>query len=462
MGARARTADPAKALLTARQFSSPHTAARGENQSLTAAPVRDRANGYYMVLIGASVWHSGKTLAPQMFPRGPIGVGLRNSLSDAELKLPAGITDTVFWDDDISGFGLRVRESGTRTWIYRYRIGNKQRSITLGSATAVALATARANAGQLEARVRLGGDPALDKETARAASNDLIRSLIDQYLDARQAEQHWRPASLRRVRRHLLIYAKPLHGLPATAVTQRELARLLNKIADESGISTSNRLRASLAAFLRWVIEQGIRLPDGNVASYIRPRKEQARTRVLKDAEIKAVWHGCIGEDYGDIIKLLLLTGQRAAEIGSLRWGEIRDNCIELSGDRTKNKHAHSIPLSPAARAILDNRRIMGRTYCFGRDRNGFQGWGACKARLDQRIAKSGASLPPWLVHDLRRTCATGMASLGVQPHIVEAVRNHVSGHKGGVAGIYNHATYPKEKRKALERWAKHVLAVVG
>src|SRR6516165_7354514 len=91
MGARAltvakTTADPAKALLTARQFSSPHTAARGENQSLTAAPVRDRANGYYMVLIGASVWHSGKTLAPQMFPRGPIGVGLRNSLSDRLLN----------------------------------------------------------------------------------------------------------------------------------------------------------------------------------------------------------------------------------------------------------------------------------------------------------------------------------------------------------------------------------------
>jgi hypothetical protein len=143
----------------------------------------------------------------------------------------------------------------------------------------VSLARARANAGELEAKIRLGGDPALDKETARAAASDLTGALIDQYLDARQAEQHWRPASLREVSRHLLVYAKPLHGLPATAISQREVARLLNKIADDSGIATSNRLRASLAAFLRWVIEQGVRLPDGNVVSYIRPRKERSRAR---------------------------------------------------------------------------------------------------------------------------------------------------------------------------------------
>jgi hypothetical protein len=257
-GARARTvakttADPAKALLTARQFSSPRTAARGENQSLTAAPVRDRVTSCRAESI------------------------IRRHV--------AGTADTVFWDDDVSGFGLRVRDSGTRTWIYRYRVGKKQRSITLGSATAVSLATARANAGQLEAKIRLGGDPALDKETARAASSELIKALIDQYIDARQADQHWRPASLREVRRHLLVYAKPLHGLPATAVSQRKIAELLNKIAHDAGISTSNRLRASLAAFLSWVIKQGIRLPDGNAASYTEARKEKSRTRVLGKTE---------------------------------------------------------------------------------------------------------------------------------------------------------------------------------
>jgi integrase len=106
---------------------------------------------------------------------------------------------------------------------------------------------------------------------------------------------------------------------------------------------------------------------------------------------------------------------------------------------------------------------MLGRTFCFGRDdTHGFQGWGLCKQRLDERIAKAGTALRHWRVHDLRRTCATGMADLGVKPHIVEAVLNHRSGHKAGVAGVYNYATYDKEKRQALERWAKHVLAIVG
>jgi integrase len=156
-----------------------------------------------------------------------------------------------------------------------------------------------------------------------------------------------------------------------------------------------------------------------------------------------------------------LLTGQRAAEIGSLRWDEIHDDHIELPSTRTKNKHPHSIPLSAPAKSMLDKLRLAGRTYCFGRDRHGFAGWSLCKKRLDDRIAKANAPLMPWVTHDLRRTCATGMINLGIQPHVVEAVLNHV-GHKSGVAGIYNRATYDTEKREALKRWARHVLEIVG
>ena len=108
---------------------------------------------------------------------------------------------------------------------------------------------------------------------------------------------------------------------------------------------------------------------------------------------------------------------------------------------------------------------MLGRTFVFGRDDSaGFKGWGVSKERLDDRT--NGVIKQPWVVHDLRRTCATGMANskpegLGIQPHIVEAVLNHVCGHKSGVAGIYNRAAYDTEKREALERWAQHVLAIV-
>ena len=378
--------------------------------------------------------------------------------SAAALELPRGKTDYAFWDDDIPSFGLRLREGGSRTWIYRYRVGRKQRSITLGNAKAVPLALARENAGRLEAKVRLGGDPALDKEAARVAADNLTGALIDQYLDMRKAD--WRPTSERNVRCHLLQHCKPLHGLPVTAISQRNVADLLNKVAKSSGAVQANRLRASLAAFLGWVIRQGTRLPDGNVASYTDRLKEQARERVLSKTELRTIWRAFRDDDYSAILKLLLLTGQRAAEIGSLRWDEVHGDHIALPGGRTKNKRPHVIPLSAPAKAVLDDHRVLGRTFVFGRDDSaGFRGWAVCKKRLDERTAKINE---PWIVHDLRRTAATGMAELGVQPHVIEAVVNHVSGHKGGVAGVYNRATYDTEKREALKKWAQHVLTIVG
>jgi integrase len=380
--------------------------------------------------------------------------------STADAKLPTGTTDTVFWDDDIAGFGLRIRKGGSRAWIYRYRIGNQQRSITLGNAKSVPLALARANAGQLEAKVRLGSDPAKDKETARIEANSTLGPLVNQYLDERKAE--WRPNSLRQVRHHLLVHAKPLHRLPIGAVSQRSISSLLADIAKEHPV-TSNRVRASLSTFLSWVIRQGIKLPEGNVASYTQPRKEKSRERVLTDAEIGAVWHACRKDDHGNIVKLLLLTGQRQAEIGSLRWDEVQGSQIILPGERTKNKRPHIVPLSAPAAAILDRLRVVDRTLVFGRDdSHGFGGWGKSKKQLDKRIANGGAPIPHWTLHDLRRTAATGMIGLGIEPHHVEAVLNHVSGHRAGVAGIYNRSAYSAEKREALNLWAEHVLAIVG
>jgi integrase len=386
--------------------------------------------------------------------------------STADSKLPAGITDTVLWDDDIAGFGLRLRRGGARTWIFRYRIGKNQFSIKLGNAKSVPLALARKNAGGLEARVRMGENPALDRHAAKIAADSTVGPLIDQYIDARKSE--WRPASLRQAELHLLRYSKPLHKLPVGALSHRTVANLLadtaKSIKKSSGITTSNRLRGSLAAFLSWAIRQGHKLPEGNVASYTEARREKSRERVLTDAEIKTVWNACQNDDHGNIIKLLLLTGQREAEIGSLRWDEVQGDQILLSGERTKNKRPHIIPLSAPAAAILDRLRIVDRTLVFGRDdSHGFKGWGVSKKRLDQRIRANGdAPLPHWTVHDLRRTAATGMSGLGVQPHVVEAVLNHVSGHRAGVAGIYNRASYATEKREALNLWAAHVLAVVG
>jgi hypothetical protein len=159
----------------------------------------------------------------------------------ASIKLE-GKTERIVFDDDIKGFGLRLREGGSRTWIYQYRIGSKQRRMVLGSAKSVPHSVARENAGRLEARAKLGGNPAMDKETARRSADETFGVLVEQYLAGRQSK--WRPNTEREVRRHLTKYAKSLHRLPIAAVSQKNISDLLDNL---NGDATRNRVRANLS-----------------------------------------------------------------------------------------------------------------------------------------------------------------------------------------------------------------------
>jgi integrase len=286
----------------------------------------------------------------------------------AGLKLPAGKSDHIVFDDDITGFGIRLREGGSRTWIYQYRIGSKQRRMVLGSAKSVPLALARENAGKLEAKVRLGGDPAMDKDVAQRDADNTVEALVDQYLKARKSE--WRRRSAAEVTRHLTKHSRPLHRFPIAAVTQRSVATLLSDIAGASGNVTSNRVRASLYAFFSWVIREGIRLPEGNVVAYTNTREEKSRDRVLSDLELRAIWEACRDDHHGAIIRLLILTGLRVNEIAALRWDELHDDQIVLLGERTKNKRSHLVPLSEPAREILGKLGRTDRKHVFSARRH--------------------------------------------------------------------------------------------
>jgi hypothetical protein len=219
------------------------------------------------------------------------------------------------------------------------------------------------------------------------------------------------------------------------------------------------------SAFYSWAMRQG--LADANpVVGTGRAVANSSRDRVLTDDELRSIWVALGNDHYGDVVKLLALTGQRRDEIGSLRWQEFdfHKAVISLPAERTKNGKPHDIPLSPTALTIIKNQpRLAGREYVFGIGANGYSGWSKSKEMLDQRIADNGPSLPAWRLHDLRRSVSTRMHDdLGIPPHIVEAVLNHISGHRAGVAGTYNRAVYAKEKTIALARWAEHLLAIVG
>jgi integrase len=208
-----------------------------------------------------------------------------------------------------------------------------------------------------------------------------------------------------------------------------------------------------------------------NVVLSTNRTEEKARERVLSNAELREIWAALPDDDYGDIVRLLMLTGQRREEIGALRWSELdfdRD-VVLFPPARTKNSREHELPMSGPVRDLLEARdRDEGRDLMFGTGRGPFSGWSNAKEALDTRLLtarkrtnRKASPLPDWRIHDIRRTVATGMAEIGVQPHVIEAVFNHVSGHKAGVAGVYNRASYGAEKAAALTRWAARLREIL-
>jgi integrase len=179
---------------------------------------------------------------------------------------------------------------------------------------------------------------------------------------------------------------------------------------------------------------------------------------VLTDPELAALWRACGNDDFGRIMRLLILTGGRRQEIGGMRWSELDadQGTWTLPAERSKNARAHPLPLPAAAWEIIQTvPRRLSRDHLFGTfAREGFTRWGM-KVVLDKDL---GEAVRPYHLHDVRRTAATRMADIGVAPHIIEQVLNHQSGHKGGVAGIYNRSSYDREVRAALALWADYVL----
>jgi integrase len=413
------------------------------------------------------------------------------------LKLPAGKTDHLLWDDDIPGFGLRLREGGSRTWCFQYALGAKQRRLSLGAATPESFTKQksvdgtiklgiREQAALLHASVKLGQDPAGQKAENRQRANDTFEVIAKKYLAAKKGSV--RPGSYVEVERHILNHAKVLNGLHVGGIARRDIASLINSIKDSRGPIAANRVRSSLSDYFGWCMSTGVDGVESNPVAGTTKFAEFSRDRVLKDHELRAIWKHSGDGHYSAILKLLMLSGQRADEIASVCWSEITEitvpakrvtdtivlpqftiKAIELPAERCKNGRGHIVPLSPPAAEILavQPRRANSdgslRDLVFGIGQKGFSGWTDSNASLNNRIAAElGSPLDHWVVHDLRRSMSTLMNDrLGVLPHVVEAILNHVGGAKGGVAGVYNKALYLRERVEALNLWADHLMSIV-
>jgi integrase len=380
------------------------------------------------------------------------------------LALPPGKIDHVFFDAELHGFGLRIRSSGTKTWMVQYAISGKTRRMALGSTAMLDPSKARSTAKDLLAQVRLGRDPAGEKFNARANAAETFGILLPRFL-ARQKER-LKPRSYEEQKRHLAMHCRSLHGRPIAAIERRTVAALLADITATSGPAASNSVRASLSAFFTWSAKEGLLDVGGHdrvlnpVAFTNRATEKGARDRVLTDDELREIWLAAGDDQYGAIIRLLMLTGTRRDEIGSLARDEVDfvAATATLPPTRTKNRRPHVIPLSaPALRILRDQPpRPDGLFFGPGRTRN----WSGPKAELDARLAKAGNPLAPWRQHDFRRSISTALhEKFRIMPHVVEAILGHV---QGGIAGVYNKSVYLDDRRRALDLWAQHILELVG
>jgi integrase len=383
-----------------------------------------------------------------------------------QLKLPQGKNDFIFWDEDLSGYGYRLRRTADKvrgSFVAQYRQRGATRRFLIGSAEKLSPSQAREQAKRVLASVELGHDPQQEKEDKRRKQvAHSMEAIVQDYLALKAKEL--RPRSLVEITRYLTgDYFQPLFADDISHIERRDVAARINKVA---GTVAAGRARAALSAFFSWAMQQG--LTEANpVIGTASPKQPPARDRVLTDAEFKAIWTACEQcklVEFGVIVRLLMCTGCRRAEVGGMRWSEFSDDgkMWALPKERSKNKQAHRLPVTGLMAEIIEAvPHAFGRDCLFGaRTASGFTQWEFSKAMFDRHLS-ANADIEPWRLHDVRRSVATGMADIGIAPHVIEQVLNHKSGHKAGIAGIYNRSNYQREVATAMERWSSHIRALV-
>jgi integrase len=406
------------------------------------------------------------------------------------LEVEGSGKDRLVFDDEQRGLAVRVTVGGGRTFLCQYSLHGQKWRVPLGACSAISLAKAREAAAAIMGDVAKGRNPAAERKEAAAAERVkrardrlTLSVLID---DWHRLHLAGRRASYAAEAVRALHYAfadvldDAAEDLDRTTIVRlldtqtRRRKRKGENGARSGGAAMVGRTAAYGRAAFAWAVKRG--MVHANPFAHLPVTKGIAkRERVLTDEEIGEIWRaaGTVSAPYGTIILILVLTGQRRGEVAGMTWGELSDDLSvwTMPGQRTKNGVTHVVPLSAPARDLIRGllpgdsnqvKRIASDALVLpGATSTPFSGWSKAKAALDRAVAEArGASLALWSVHDLRRTVATGLQRLGVRLEVTEAVLNHISGSRAGIAGVYQRHDWAAEKRAALDAWATHVLAV--
>lgn len=382
--------------------------------------------------------------------------------------LQPAASDQFLWDDELGGFGLRLTTKGARSYVFQYRLGGRgcpARRYTIGRHGAPwTPESARTRAKALKQMVDQGIDPVeADKERQRQAVDLAFRSYAETFID-RYLKPNWKKWDLAAsmLRREVV---PVLGNKPLPSIRRGDLNSLWDRLDDRP--AAKRFAYATLRKLFRWAVDRDD-IERSPLEGAEAPAAGQARDHVLSDAELPIIWRaaGTLGEPLTAFYRLLIVTMQRREEVSGMDWAELdRPSAMwTLSGARTKNGQPQLVPLNSLAIETLD--ALAGGTKWPKRGpvittngKTSISGYSKAKARLDVAVAATdgGDEVRPWRIHDLRRTGATGLQRLGVRFEVTEAVLNHVSGARSGVAGIYQRHDWKDEKRAALDAWGSFV-----
>jgi len=360
-----------------------------------------------------------------------------------------------YWDKNLQGFGVRVTRRGRKSFIVMYQNRGKKRRMTLGTHPVISLADAKVKAKAVLFDAAQGNDPQSKKQVQKKAVT--FEQLAEEYLErhAKVKKRGWREDA--RILESDLLPA--WEGKKAMKIKRRDVIDVLDRIVERGSPIMANRTRALVSKIFNFGIGRDL-VEHNPCIGASRPGKEKQRDRVLSEDEIRSLWQALGEEDpvMAGTFKLRLLTAQRGIEVLSMRWENIDGDWWTIPATVTKNGFAHRVFLAPESLELLaDLRRLTGASPWVFESPRGKRGHITAVQKAKARISRRAGV--DFVAHDLRRTAASNMTSMGIPRLVVSKILNHV---ESGITAVYDRHSYDPEKREAMLKWGKYLGALVG
>jgi integrase len=391
----------------------------------------------------------------------PASIQNDEAASDNEKK---GGAHVVIWDTEQRGFGLLVLPSGEKRYVVQYRAQGRSRRLTFKPG--LTITGARKEAKAVLGAVAKGGDPLAERRRQEGEATNTLKAITEEYLKREGGKL--RSVNVRKATFERLVFPM-LGSRQIDSIKRSEIVQLLDKIEDQNGASMAHLTLAFLSKVMNWHAGRNddFHSPILRGMGRVKPG-EQARDRVLSDDELRVIWKAAetTPGPFGHCVRFLLLTATRRNEATDMRREEVSNDNWIVPADRMKGKREHVVPLSPAAKAIIDGMPQLGRYVFTTGGKTPIAGFTHFKAKFDAAVLAErrlqdpkAEPLPNWTLHDLRRTARSLLSRAGINADIAERCLAHTI---GGVRGVYDRHAYYDEKKRAFEALAALVDRIVN